>query len=35
VRQTKFRLDRDAWEARARPPVAIAALEPCLPLFGL
>jgi RimJ/RimL family protein N-acetyltransferase len=35
VRQRKFRLEREAWEARDRVPVELVALEPCLPLFGL
>ncbi len=35
VRQTKFRLEREAWEASDRMPVEIIALDPCLRLFGL
>jgi RimJ/RimL family protein N-acetyltransferase len=35
VRNRKFRLTRERWEARHRPAVEIDGLEPCLPLFGL
>lgn len=35
VRERHFRLEREVWEARARPPVELVGLEPCLPLFGL
>jgi RimJ/RimL family protein N-acetyltransferase len=35
VRETKFRLERDVWEARERVPVEIDGLGACLPLFGL
>ncbi len=35
VRERKFRLEREAWEALDRVSVEIIALDPCLPLFGL
>ena len=35
VRETKFRLEREAWEERERPPVEIVGLDACLGLFGL
>jgi RimJ/RimL family protein N-acetyltransferase len=35
VREIQMRLERERWEASPRWPVAIAGLEPCLPLFGL
>jgi RimJ/RimL family protein N-acetyltransferase len=35
VRNRKFRLTRERWRSRDRPPVEIDGLEPCLPLFGL
>ncbi|GAB2874552.1 GNAT family N-acetyltransferase [Streptomyces mayteni] len=37
VTEHRFRLTRAGWEATAdtRPPVAVAGLAPCLPLFGL
>ncbi len=35
VREEKFRLTRERWQARDRITVAIDRLEPCLPLFGL
>jgi RimJ/RimL family protein N-acetyltransferase len=34
VRERIFRLDRAAWEASERPPVALRGLDACLPLFG-
>jgi RimJ/RimL family protein N-acetyltransferase len=34
VRHRKFRITRELWQARPRPAVEIAGLEPCLPLFG-
>ena len=30
----KFRMTRDVWRSRPRPPLAIEGLEPCVELFG-
>ena len=35
VRELVFELSRERWAAREHPPVEIAGLEACLPLFGL
>jgi RimJ/RimL family protein N-acetyltransferase len=32
---TRYLLTRERWERADRPPVEIAGLEPCLPLFGI
>jgi RimJ/RimL family protein N-acetyltransferase len=34
-RELCMRLTRERWKSLDRPPVEIAGLEPCLPLFGL
>ena len=35
LRQIRFLLTRQAWEARHRSDIQIHGLEPCLPMFGL
>ncbi len=35
VREQRFRLTRERWASRERPPVEIVGLDPCLALFGL
>ncbi len=36
ARETRrFRLTRDGWLARSRPPIVIEGLKPCLELFGV
>jgi RimJ/RimL family protein N-acetyltransferase len=34
-RELVFELTRERWQARGHPPVELAGVEPCLPLFGL
>ncbi|MEU4114246.1 GNAT family protein [Kitasatospora sp. NPDC028055] len=35
VTNRRLRLTRDAWQARARVPVSVSGLPPCLSMFGL